>query len=70
MSQAKITFMKKNPDYYEKYYEKNKEKLLEKGRKKIKCECNKIYTFSNKSKHEKTNYHIMSLKIKELEKKK
>lgn len=70
MSQAKITFLEKHPDYYEKYYEKNKEKLLEKGRKRIKCECGKKYSHSNKSKHIKTDYHIMSLKIKELEKKK
>ena len=42
----------------EKYYLKNKEKILEKRNKKINCECGGSYTVTNKSTHFKQKKHI------------
>ena len=51
----------KNKEYKRKYYEKNKEKLIEK----VKCElCGGEYQKSSKSKHENTRRHNELLLVK------
>ena len=44
-----IKYLKKkdDPDYYKKYYQKNKEKILEKNKEKVKCKCGQIITRYN-----------------------
>ena len=48
--------------YYRNWYDKNTDKLREKNQ----CEvCLGIYTFMNKSKHNKTKKHMDAMKIRE-----
>lgn len=54
---------KDDPDYYKKYYQKNKEKILEKNKQKVECKCGKKVTRYNMSKHKKTESHKRVAKI-------
>ena len=47
-----------------KYYETNKDKIKERKNEKIKCECGKIYTQSNKSRHKQSKKHIQFINKK------
>jgi len=60
-----IKYLKKkdNPDYYKKYYQKNKEKILEKNKEKVKCKCGQIITRYNMSKHKKSQIHKRIIKL-------
>lgn len=53
--------------YNAKYYNKNKEKIIEKGKVRIICEkCNSGYSKFNKKNHEKSDKHKQNEKIFEL----
>jgi hypothetical protein len=45
---------KYDPDYYNKYYHANKEKMHDRLYKKVKCECGAIITACNIYHHRKT----------------
>lgn len=50
------------PEYSKKYYEKNRDKILEKARTKVTCElCGGKMTNSSKSKHFLTDKHQTAL---------
>lgn len=48
------------------YYQKNKQKVLEKKNKKCICECGGSYTNANKSKHIKSKKHKQFFSIEML----
>lgn len=56
-------------DLFNTYYDKNREKILEKMSKKKKCKCGKEIALYNMSKHKKTEIHKRIMKIIELQKK-
>tara|TARA_R110000868_G_scaffold392634_1_gene663358 strand:+ start:523 stop:1134 length:612 start_codon:yes stop_codon:yes gene_type:complete len=49
---------KNNRDIGTQYREKNREKIREKGKEKIECECGCVVTYSNIIKHRKSQRHI------------
>ena len=56
-------------EYNKKYYEENKDKLLERAKDTVVCQCGKNITKSNFSKHLKTPIHLKSLaKLNDLKK--
>jgi hypothetical protein len=40
-----------------KYYENNEEKIMEWRNQRITCDCGKIYTMTNKKRHEQSKIH-------------
>ena len=48
------------------YYIENKDSINERQADKVECSCGGKYTRSNKSKHEKSNIHVRSLKINDI----
>lgn len=58
---------KDKKQYSLEYYERNKDSIKEKMKEKIKCECGGEYTKYNKNNHEKTQKHVLTMKIKNLE---
>ena len=72
-NKEKISEKYKDGKYYEKnkdkifewnkvYWEKNKDKIIERRKEKITCECGKIFTICNKTRHEQSNKHQNYLK--------
>lgn len=51
------------PAYYIKYYKQNRDKLLTRALEKKECECGKIITKANYSKHLKTIKHELRMRI-------
>ena len=60
-----IQYLRKrdDPDYYKKYYQKNKKRILEKNKEKIRCKCGKKVTRYNMSKHKKSETHKRIMKL-------
>ena len=56
----KIYVYSQDVDYYKKYYEENKEKILNK----ISCECGLKYQKCNKKRHFESKKHINNLNLK------
>jgi len=46
-----------NKFFIKKYYEKNRDSILEKAKEKYMCGCNSCIRISDKAKHEKTRKH-------------
>lgn len=53
-------------EYNRKYYEKNKDKILENLSKKVKCPCGKTVTYGCYEKHLLSNLHNKRMKLKDL----
>lgn len=68
MSAKEGSLKRDDPNYYKEYYQKNRDKILEK----VECSCGKIVSPNNLKVHQKTDEHkrIMKLKkeIKKLQK--
>lgn len=57
---------KKNNECVKRYYKRNKDKILEKGKKKFQCKyCNKSFSYSNLSKHNNSQGHLANKKLKQ-----
>jgi hypothetical protein len=48
---------KDKKEYFKKYYVDHKDDILEKGKATYKCECGKIVTYYNSSRHNKSKLH-------------
>ena len=56
--------------YNKKYYDKNKEKLLQNAKLLVLCvSCNKNYTQANITKHNKSDKHILKKQLYEIKNK-
>lgn len=64
--QVRENYFKKLPEkrnYYLSYYQKNKERIAEKNKSKVKCEkCNNIYAFQYINKHVCLSEPVVELK--------
>src|SRR5579883_1122831 len=52
-----MSYQKNDPEYHRQYYLKNREELLQRLAEPVKCECGRIITRSNISKHLKSKIH-------------